>query len=381
MPLIETHIPETAVLAQAVFGPQDAAADSLLELARLADTAGIAAVGQVTQRRVKPDGATMFGEGKVAELREALANTGANTAVFDNPLNAFQQHNLSKALGVRVMDRTELILLIFSRRARSAEAQIQVKLAQQEMLLSRIPVIESQQRFGGGAVVRGPGEAHLQLRNRPIRRRITELKRQLDDIRARAERSREKRRFPEVCLVGYTNAGKSTLLNTLSGADAYVDDRLFATLDTKTRLLWLSPARRVLLTDTVGFIRNLPTSLVASFRSTLDVAVHADLLLLVVDASHPHLREHVAVCRETLAQIGAAGVPSLLVANKCDDENARETVAHLAESEPLALPVSARTGYGLGVLKAAVAGELQKTCLLWQMPPAVSMNGARAFSP
>ena len=302
MELIETHVQETALLAQAVCGARDPeeAADSLRELERLADTAGIAVSGQVTQRRAKPDGATMLGEGKVVELGDAVASTGANTVIFDNELNAFQQYNLSQKLGVRVMDRTELILLIFSRRTRSSEAQIQVKLAQQELLLSRIPVVESQQRFRGGATVRGPGEAHLQIRNRPIRKRITELKRQLDDIRARAERSRAGRKFPEVCLVGYTNAGKSTLLNTLAGADAYVDDRLFATLDTKTRLLWLSPARKVLLTDTVGFIRHLPATLVASFRSTLDVAVHADLLLLVVDASHPYLREHIAVCRDEI---------------------------------------------------------------------------------
>lgn len=375
MSLIETDVPETAVLAQVVEAGRDPgeAADSLTELFRLADTAGIHTVAQVTQRRAKPDGGTMFGEGKVVELRDVVRGTGANTVVFDNELNAFQQYNLSKALdGARVMDRTELILHIFSRRARSAEAQIQVKLAQQQLLLSRIPVVESQQRFAGAANVRGPGEAHLQLRNRPIRKRITELRRQLDAIRARNERSREKRRFPEVCLVGYTNAGKSTLLNRLAGAGAYVDDRLFATLDTKTRLLWLAPARKVLLTDTVGFIRNLPTSLVASFRSTLDVAIHADLLLLVVDASHPYLRDHIAVCRDTLAQIGAGGVPTLLVPNKCDAPGAAESVAHLAEAEPLALPVSAKTGYGLDTLKAAVAAELKRSSPFWQLPSATS---------
>jgi len=374
MNLHETTTVERAVLAQLIEGRRDPeeAADSLAELARLADTAGILAVGQVTQRRPRADGGTLFGEGKVAEAREALRAAAANIALFDNELTAIQAHNLGRALGARVMDRTEVILQIFARRARSAEAQAQVELAQLRFLLSRIPETEEQQRFKGGIGMKGPGESRLQLRNAPMRRRVTELKKRLAAIRAQAARMRQKRQWPVVSLVGYTNAGKSTLLNALSGADAYVDDRLFATLDTKTRLLWLGSGRKALLTDTVGFIRNLPHGLVASFRSTLDIAVKTDLLLVVVDASHPHVRDHLEVCRRTLAEIGADAVPSLVILNKCDAGDARESVAHIAGPEPQAIPVSARTGYGLETLKTAIVEELKRCCTLWQLPSATS---------
>ncbi len=374
MKLHETTTVERAVLAQVIEVRRDLseAADSLAELARLADTAGICVAGQVTQRRQRPDGGTLFGEGKVRELGEALQAASANIVLFDNELTAIQAHNLGKELGARIMDRTEVILQIFARRARSAEAQVQVELAQLQFLLSRIPETEEQQRFKGGIGMKGPGESHLQLRNAPMRRRVTELKKRLESIQAQAARMRLKRQWPVVSLVGYTNAGKSTLLNTLSGADAYVDDRLFATLDTKTRQVWLGSGRKVLLTDTVGFIRNLPHSLVASFRSTLDVAVNADLLLVVVDASHPHVRDHLEVCRKTLAEIGASGVPALVVLNKCDDGDAQEPLAHLAEPEPHAIPVSAKTGYGMDTLKTAIVEELKRCCTLWQLPSATS---------
>ena len=374
MKLHETTTLDRAVLAQLIEARRDPdeAADSLDELGRLADTAGMRVAGQVTQRRLRPDGGTLFGHGKVAELREALQATEAQSVLFDNVLSAVQAHKLGQALGVRVMDRTEVILQIFARRARSAEAQTQVELAQLQFLLSRIPETEEQQRFKGGIGMKGPGESHLQLRNAPMRRRVTELKKRLVTIQAQAARMRQKRRWPVVSLVGYTNAGKSTLLNTLSGADAYVDDRLFATLDTKTRLTWLGSGRQILLTDTVGFIRHLPHSLVASFRSTLDVAVNADLLLLVVDSAHPRVRDHLDVCRKTLAEIGAGGVPTLVVLNKCDDGDAQEAISHLSGPEPQAIPVSAKTGYGLDTLKTAIVEELKKCCSLWQLPSATS---------
>jgi len=374
MKLHETEKPEQALLAQLIHGRMepDAAADSLAELARLADTAGIGVAGQLTQRRPKPDGGTLLGEGKVEDLAALLRESGATIALFDNELTAVQAHNLAKELGVRVMDRREVILEIFARRARTAEAQMQVELAQTEFRLSRIPVVEAQQRFKSGTGMRGPGESHLQLRNEPLRRRIADLKSRLKAIEERESRRQNKRDYPVVSLVGYTNAGKSTLLNVLSGADAYVDDRLFATLDTKTRLVWLGPGKRVLLTDTVGFIRNLPHGLVASFRSTLAVAAQADLLLIVVDAAHPHVEDHVAVCRETLEKIGAGKVRSLLVLNKCDDGQAGQAVAHASEKFPHAIPVSAHSGYGLDTLKTAIVEELKSCCTLWQLPSATS---------
>lgn len=376
MRLYDTHHVERAVLAQVVHSRMDAseAADSLLELGRLADTAGLEVAAQLTQNREKPDGGTLFGSGKVEDLKSLVAEESSNTVIFDNELNAIQAYNLAKALpDVRIMDRTEIILEIFARRARSAEAQTQVELAQLEFQLSRIPVTEAQQRFKGGTSMRGPGESHLHLRNMPLRRRISELKKRLADSQKRqTTRGKEKREWPVVSLVGYTNAGKSTLLNALSGADAYVDDRLFATLDTKTRLVWLSEKRKILLTDTVGFIRNLPHGLVASFKSTLDVAVQADLLLVVVDAAYPRVDDHIAVCYKTIEEIGAQTVPHLLVLNKCDRGSADTAVLHVTEKYPLAIPVSAKTGYGLDLLKRAIIEELQKCCTLWRLPSATS---------
>ena len=356
----------------------DEAADSLLELGRLADTAGLEVACELSQSRDKPDGGTLIGAGKLEELKSILAHTGANTVIADNDLSAIQAHNLWKELGVRVMDRTEIILEIFARRARSSEAKLQVELARLQFQLKRIPVTESQQRFKGKANVRGPGESHLQLRNEPLRRRIAELRKKLDVIQSRqTTRDAVKCQWPVVSLVGYTNAGKSTLLNALTNADAYVDDRLFATLDTKTRQVWLSPSRQVRLTDTVGFIRNLPHGLVACFKSTLDVASQADLLLIVVDAGYPRLDDHIAVCRQTLEEIGAQRVPHLLVLNKCDGGTENEFGRTLLEKFPQAIPISARTGYGLDALKQAMTWELQKHCSLWNLPQS-SATGIRS---
>lgn len=377
MKLHETHVVESAVLAQVVLSQRDPAeaSDSLQELGRLADTAGFLVRGQITQHREKPDGGTCFGKGKVEHLKSLVSEMQSNVVIFDNVLSAVQAYNLTVALpGVRVMDRTEIILEIFARRARSAEAQLQVELAQLEFQLSRIPVTEEQQRFKGGIGMKGPGESHLQLRNAPIRRRIADLRKKIGEIQERQHliHRKDKREMPVVSLVGYTNAGKSTLLNTLSGADAYVDDRLFATLDTKTRMVWLSQRQKLLLTDTVGFIRNLPHGLVASFKSTLDVAVQADLLLVVVDAAYPRVDDHIEVCYQTLREIGAQDVPHILVLNKCDCGTADTSLLHVVERYPHAIPVSAKTGYGLDVLKQAMIQELQKCCTLWQLPSATS---------
>jgi len=360
---IRTGRVERALLVQVICGrwSREEAADSLQELERLADTAGAEVVGSVTQKRERPTPSLFVGEGKLAEIQLACQRAKALVIIFDNELSSVQVNNLDLALGIKVIDRTELILQIFARRALSAEAQIQVELAQLQYLLSRIPVSEKQQRFQGGIGMRGPGESPLQLRNAPMRRRIRELKKKLDAIRQRRERTRSRRPWPLVSLVGYTNAGKSTLLNAFAPDSAYVDDRLFATLDTKTRLVRLSDGRRILMTDTVGFIRNLPHGLVASFRSTLDVAAEADLLLVVLDAGHLRVQDHLQVVNETLRQIGAHDVPALLLFNKCDAPAARERRSELVQAYPEALFISALDGTGLPELDA----ELMKRLPRW----------------
>lgn len=337
---------------------REEAEESVRELERLADTAGVKVVGVITQRRVRPTPAFLVGEGKLEEIQLACRHAEANVVIVDNELTAVQVNNLDLSLGIRVIDRTELILQIFARRASSAESQTQVELAQLEYLVKRIPVSEKQQRFQGGIGMRGPGESPLQLRNAPMRRRIKDLKIKLEAIGGQRARTRGRHPWPMVSLVGYTNAGKSTLLNALSGADAYVDDRLFATLDTKTRQVYLAENRQVLLSDTVGFIRNLPHGLVASFRSTLDAAAESDILLRVVDAGHSHIEDHLAVVAGTLREIGADRVPSLTVLNKWDCVTDPDRRASLMERMPEAVCTSARFGEGLERLKAAILERL-----------------------
>jgi len=358
----QEELKERALLVQVIPRSQnrDEAMDSVAELERLADTAGAIVTGCITQRRDRPTAGLLVGEGKLGDIQLACRHADANLVIFDNELSAVQVNNLDLALGIKVIDRTELILQIFARRAGSAESQTQVELAQLEYLVSRIPVSREQQRFEGGIGMKGPGESPLQLRNAPMRKRIKELKKKLEKIRDRRRRTRVRRPWPMVCLVGYTNAGKSTLLNALSSAHAYVDDRLFATLDTKTRLVHLAEGRDILMSDTVGFIRHLPHGLVASFRSTLDVAVEADLLLVVADASHPSVSDHSLVVRKTLEEIGAHNVPAVLVLNKCDlktDESIRRRF--LSENSE-ALMISAKRKQGLGELKRRLLDILEE---------------------
>lgn len=352
---------ERALLVQVICGRQDRgeAADSLLELERLADTAGAVVVGSVTQRRERPTAGFFIGEGKLEDVQLACKQAKADLVIFDNDLSPVQVNNIDLALGIKVIDRTELILQIFARRARSSESQIQVELAQLQYLVSRIPVSERQARFRGGIGMKGPGESPLQLRNAPMKRRITDLKVKLAAIQKRREQTLEKRKFPLVCLVGYTNAGKSTLLNALSAADAYVDDRLFSTLDTKTRLVYLSERRSVLLVDTVGFIRHLPHGLVASFRSTLDVAREADLLLVVAESGHDRVGDHLQVVRDTLKEIGADKVPAILVFNKADTPQAAAALPELLKLYPDALTISALQKDGFSRLKEVMEERLK----------------------
>jgi GTP-binding protein HflX len=359
---------ERALLVQVIIGRagREVARDSLEELERLADTAGAVVVGTLSQNRQAPTPRTFIGEGKLEEIQLACKQSSANLVIFDNDLSPGQVNNLDLALGIKVIDRTEVILQIFARRARSAEAQIQVELAQLQYLVSRLPVSEKQARFTGGIGMKGPGESPLKLRNEPMRRRIRDLERKLETIQQRRERTRSRRSWPTVSLVGYTNAGKSTILNTLSEAGAYVDDRLFATLDTKSRLVHLPDDRDVLLTDTVGFIRHLPHSLIASFRSTLAEVAEADLLLHVADAGHPFVREHCEVVFDTLAEIGAKDVPFLLVFNKIDRPEARQALPDLLRLFPGAIAVSALHDEGMAALKERIGAAIpQKAKGTW----------------
>jgi len=355
--IIRQDTEERALLVQAIIGRQNSekAADSIAELEHLAGTAGVRSLGSITQRRDHADAAFIIGQGKLAEIQLACRESGANLIIFDNDLSPVQVNNLDLAIGVKVIDRTELILQIFARRARTAEAQIQVELAQLQYLSSRIPVSQKQHRFTGGIGMRGPGESPFQLRRAPMMTRITVLKRKLRETQKRRERTRERRPWPLISLVGYTNAGKSTLMNALAITNAYVDNRLFATLDTKSRILWLPDKRQVMLTDTVGFIRHLPHGLIASFQSTLEEIGEADLLLIVADACHPYIKDHLNVVYTTLAAMHADAIPSLLLLNKIDSESAKPILDNLTKRFPKALPVSALYNHGLSKLKEQIA--------------------------
>jgi GTP-binding protein HflX len=280
--------------------------EHLDELGRLADTAGADVVGRTLQRIEAPTSNFYIGQGKVEELKDVLHDARSTLVLFDEPLSPAQGTNLEKALAVRVMDRTEVILDIFATRARSAEARMQVELAQLEYLLPRLTRMWTHlSRIRGGIGLRGPGETQLETDRRAIRRKIAGLKRRLEEVADHRANQRQGRRdLPSAVLVGYTNAGKSSLLRAFSGTDVFVEDRLFATLDTLTREVEVGGGYRFRLTDTVGFIRKLPHHLVASFRATLEEARAADLLLHVIDASHPAWEEQVEVVETVLAEMG-----------------------------------------------------------------------------
>jgi len=353
-------VKERVLLVNVTLGRQNRAAaiDSLTELERLADTAGATVIGSITQRRIRPDDGFFIGEGKLEELQLACRKANANLIIFDNELSAVQVNNLDLSLGIKVIDRTELILQIFARRAHSAEAQTQVELAQLQHLSSRIPVSAKQQRFQGGIGMRGPGERPFQLHKAPILARIKNLKRKLKVIQKRRLSTRKRRPWPVVSLIGYTNAGKSTLMNAMANANAYVDNRLFATLDTKSRIVYLPDKRPAILTDTVGFIRHLPHGLVASFRSTLEEIREANLLLIVADASHPYVMEHLNVVRATLETMNADTIHSLLLLNKIDRESAKAARKKLTDAFPDAISISALHHDGLSLLKERIAASI-----------------------
>ena len=326
---------------------------SLEELERLADTAGARVLGLMTLRRGRIHPATFIGKGKLEELKAQAESVDAEMVIFDDDLSPAQVRNLEKALGCKVVDRSELILDIFARRARTREARLQVELAQLEYTLPRLTGLwKHLERQAGGIGTRGPGETQLETDRRIVRERISRLKKELEAVeRERETQRRRRRRQFRAAIVGYTNAGKSTLFNTLTRAQVLVEDRLFATLDATTRQM-VSPERQVaLVTDTVGFIRKLPHHLVASFHSTLVEAIEADLLLHVVDAADPQFRHQILAVEEVLEKILEGPRPTLLVFNKIDLIGDPTMIEGLRVEFPGSFAVSARTGEGIDLLQ------------------------------
>ena len=330
---------------------------SMEELADLLETAGGVCVGTVFQNKDAPDPRTFIGEGKAAEVKELVWAMAADMVVVDNPLSPSQQRVLSEELGVQVLDRAALILDIFAQRARTREGRLQVELAQYQYLLPRLLGMWTHLERQEGAIgTRGPGETQLETDRRHIRRKIQKLREELEQVRrvrATQRTRREKNEVPVVAIVGYTNAGKSTLLNRLTGADIPANNRLFDTLDTTTRTLEISDTCTVLLSDTVGFIRKLPHHLVEAFKATLEELSYADLLLHVIDASNPLWREQAAVVEQLIVELGAEQTPRIDVFNKCDKFTG-DILPHGADI----VSISAKTGQGLDELLEKIGGRL-----------------------
>lgn len=348
--------------------------NSLAELKRLADTAGFEVVGEVTQKLKNPNSKTFIGSGKVNEVKLLAEELKADVILFDDELSPRHQRELEEALGksFRLIDRTALILDIFAQHANTKDGALQVELAQYEYRLPRLTRawthLVRQAGGGGGRTggtagvgLRGPGETQLEVDRRDIRRRISHLKEELEKVRAHRQRHRSRRkdsRIPIVSLVGYTNAGKSTLLNQLSDAQVYVANKLFATLDPTTRRVELSDGQQILVTDTVGFIQKLPTTLVAAFRATLEEIAEADLLLHVVDVTHPHALSQAEAVHATLADIEADGIPMIPVMNKIDRLQNPDQAQQSLAAFPGAVAVSALRGDGIDILLDAIRDKL-----------------------
>ncbi len=347
------------------------ATNSLAELAALAETAGSQVLEALVQRRTTPDPATFVGSGKVAELREVVVATGADTVICDGELSGSQLRNLEDKVKVKVVDRVALILDIFAQHAKSREGKAQVELAQLDYLSQRLRGWGSSLSRqaggrvgaqGGGIGGRGPGETKLETDRRRIGARMARLRRELAHLRTTRDtkrRERRRREVPSVAIVGYTNAGKSSLLNRLTGAGVLVEDALFATLDPATRRSTTADGRVYTFSDTVGFVRHLPHQLVESFRSTLEETADADLLLHVVDGAHADPEGQLSAVRGVLADIGAGDVPEVVVVNKADAADPL-VLARLCRHEPHATVVSARTGAGIDELRAHVESELPR---------------------
>jgi len=362
----ESVVSESAVLVGVFLADRDPESVPLEELEGLAEAAGTHVVGKLTQRRAAPDAATYLGKGKVQELAALAHSEMADVIFFDNDLSPGQTRNLEKTTGLKVLDRTELILDIFASRAQTHEARLAVELAQLEYQMPRLKRMWTHlSRQGqGGVGLRGPGEKQLEVDRRLAEKRISDLRKQLRAIEQRRRREVAARRTQmTVSLVGYTNAGKSTLLNALTGSDVFTKDLLFATLDTRTRRWQLPGWGPVLLSDTVGFIRDLPHHLIASFRATLEEARQANLLLHVADASNPAVLEQIAAAYKVLEELGIQQKDSLLVFNKIDALPDRIRVEGLLNRYPNAIPISARSGLGMANLAAAVSEALSRSFL------------------
>ena len=349
-------------LKSPVLGRDSADEESLAELAALVETASAESVGMILQSREKPDPHSFIGEGKVEEVKRMVDNSEATMVIFDNDLSPSQIRVLTELCGVQVLDRSGLIWDIFAQRARTKEGCLQVELAQYQYLLPRLigmwSHLERQGGTGGSPIgTKGPGETQLETDRRHIRRKIDKLKEELEEVRrvrATQRQRRQKNEIPVVAIVGYTNAGKSTLLNAITGAGIPANDRLFDTLDTTTRLLTVSDTLDVVISDTVGFIRKLPHQLVEAFKATLEELEYADLLLHVIDVSNPEWEEQARIVDDLIRELGADDIPCIRVYNKCD------VAFGFQRKEEDAVTLSARTGEGVTDLLAAIDKKLDK---------------------
>lgn len=372
----EVRTAERAILVSLTSGNEESDRYSIEELRELASTAGAEIVGEFVQRRERPHHASYLGKGKAEELFVEATEAEADLVILNGDLSATQQHNLEDVLKVRVVDRTQLILDIFAQRAHTREGKLQVELAQLCYTLPRITALYTQfERQQGGIGIRGPGETKLEADRRKIRKRIADLTDELDEVRKHRHVQKQARRelpFPSAALVGYTSAGKSTLLNTLSGSEVFVDRKLFATLDPTTRRVVLPDGWALLMTDTVGFIRDLPHDLVAAFRATLEEVTEADFLIHVVDASHSQMAAHMTAVNQVLRELDAADKPMVTVFNKSDLVKDQYILRKMVADRPDSVYISALEKEGISHLMALLSKTLQS--LLVRMSLEVPYN-------
>lgn len=356
---------EKALVVGVLFGrtARSELEESLKEIVSLADTAGAQVSETIVQRLSRPQGRYYIGEGKVEEIARKVSEEKVELVIFDDDLTPIQQRNLEETIGVKVIDRTALILDIFAKRARTKEGKIQVELAQLNYLLPRLTgrgVLMS--RLGGGIGTRGPGETKLEIDRRRIKERIAKLKRELEVVKKTRELHRKRREtyhIPVVSLVGYTNSGKSTLFNFLTKANVFAEDKLFATLDPTVRILHFNGFRKIFLVDTVGFIKKLPHQLVEAFKATFEEILSSDLLINVVDSASPTMEEQIRVVKNTLTEMHAEHLPLIYAFNKIDIVENREHLKRIVESYGDSVIISAKTGEGIDSLLKIVNNKLR----------------------